>query len=1003
MSATGTKLERAASVEAQTLATVRQLLVELGGSRGLEELAVRGAAAHLERELGLGSLERVELMVRLGNVCGVRLPDRVVAEADTVQDLADALLRENLGESSSAGSLSSGAEAPEKNTQDMSELKLRPPKLRDFEAHGTDVRGSAAAPASISPSPALIADLEEKIRGAESLTEIVRLRGLGEPDRAHIHLYEEDERLHTITFGELYGRASAVARELQQRGLEQGQTVAIMLPTCAEFFYTFAGILLAGGIPVPIYPPFRADRIAEYATRQANILRNAETRFLITFRQAEGLARLLQPRVPTLREVLNAERLASMPAQVEPTTTGWRPVENLSHHARGEDIAFLQYTSGSTGDPKGVTLTHANLLANIRSIAAGVELKPEDVAVSWLPLYHDMGLIGAWFVPLFSGNPLVVMSPLAFLSRPERWLWAIHRHRGTISPAPNFAYELCVRKIADKELEGLDLSSWRAAFNGAEPVHADTLERFAERFAKYGFRREALLPVYGLAEATLGVSAAKAGGYKVDRIERAAFESEGRAIPAARDGAAALEFVSAGEPFPDVEVRIVANDGYDAGERREGRLWFRSPAATSGYYRNPAATQELMREPGWLDSGDLAYRASDELYITGRAKDLIIKAGRNLYPHEIEDVAGRVAGVRTGCVVAFGAPDARNGTERLVVAAEVRNPAEAKRISADITRAVDEAMGMPPDVVELVPPHSIPKTSSGKLRRNETRRLFLEGKLGKKVAPPWVQIAKLALRTTAPRAWALIRRGAKAAIDFLYGVYGLIVFVVAFIPLWLAIGLTRDRKRAAWLMHVATRGMLFAAGIPVRVEGGEHLAGAAKAGPWIFAPNHSSYVDILVTVAYLPADVRFVVKGEVLAMPFFGMMARRTGQFAFDRSDPQARIQQTAEVNAALGRGESIAIYPEGTFTSSAGIRPFQLGAFKAAVDSRRSICPVAVRGARRILRDHTYLPRPGRITVTFGPPIAPDPAAGDDWREIVRLRDATREIIARNSGEPLL
>ncbi|MDR3721959.1 MAG: AMP-binding protein [Candidatus Acidoferrales bacterium] len=988
MSATGTKFERAASVEAQTLATVRQLLVELGGSRGLEELVARGAAAHLERELGLGSLERVELMVRLGNVCGVRLPDRVVAEADTVQDLADALLGENLGESSNAGSLSSGAEAPEKGKLDMSELKLRPPKLRDFEAHA---------------APAQIADLEQKIRGAESLTEILRLRGLGEPTRAHIHLYEEDEQLHTITFGELYGRASAVARELRQRGLEQGQTVAIMLPTCAEFFYTFAGILLAGGIPVPIYPPFRADRIAEYATRQANILRNAETRFLITFRQAEGLARLLQPRVPTLREVLNAERLASVPAQPRPTSTEWRPVENLSHHARGEDIAFLQYTSGSTGDPKGVTLTHANLLANIRSIAAGVELKPEDVAVSWLPLYHDMGLIGAWFVPLFSGNPLVVMSPLAFLSRPERWLWAIHRHRGTISPAPNFAYELCVRKIADKELEGLDLSSWRAAFNGAEPVHADTLERFAARFAKYGFRREALLPVYGLAEATLGVSAAKSGGYKVDRIERAAFESEGRAIPAAPDDAAALEFVSAGEPFPDVEVRIVGNDGYDAGDRCEGRLWFRSPAATSGYYRNPTATLELMREPGWLDSGDLAYRAGGELYITGRAKDLIIKAGRNLYPHEIEDVAGRVAGVRTGCVVAFGAPDARNGTERLVVAAEVRNPAEARRISAEITRAVDEAMGMPPDLIELVPPHSIPKTSSGKLRRNETRRLFLEGKLGKKVAPPWLQIAKLAVRTAAPRAGALVKRGAKAAIDFLYGIYALIVFAVAFIPLWLAVGVTRDRKRAARLMHVATRGMLFAAGIPVRVEGGGQLAGAAGSGPWIFAPNHSSYVDILVTVAFLPPDVRFVVKGEVLAMPFFGMMARRSGQLAFDRSDPQARIQQTAEVNAALGRGESVAIYPEGTFTSSVGIRPFQLGAFKAAVDSRRPICPVAVRGARRILRDHTYLPRPGRVTVTFGPPIAPDPAAGDDWREIVRLRDATREIIARNSGEPML
>jgi 1-acyl-sn-glycerol-3-phosphate acyltransferase len=973
VNATGTKLERATTVEAQTLATVRQLLVELGGSRGLEELSARGTAAHLERELGLGSLERVELMVRLGTVCSVRLPDRAVAEAETIQDLADALLREHSSENAGAA------------------------------AHHAGMQGAAAAPSSISRSPAQIADLEEKIRGAESLTEIVRLRGLGEPGREHIHLYGEDEQLHTITFGELYGRASSVARELRTRGLEPGQTVAIMLPTCAEFFYTFAGILLAGGIPVPIYPPVRADRITEYATRQAGILRNAESRFLITFREAEGLARLLRPRVPTLREVLNAERLASATTQPEPVSAEWRPVENLSHHARSGDIAFLQYTSGSTGDPKGVMLTHANLLANIRSIAAGVELKPEDVAVSWLPLYHDMGLIGAWFVPLFSGVPLVVMSPLAFLSRPERWLWAIHRHRGTISPAPNFSYELCVRKIADKDLEGLDLSTWRAAFNGAEPVHADTLERFAARFAAYGFRREALLPVYGLAEATLGVSAAKPGGYKLDRVERGAFESGGRAIPAAADDAAALEFVGAGEPFPDVEVRIVADDGHDAGERCEGQLWFRSPAATSGYYRNPAATSELMREPGWLDSGDLAYRADGELYITGRAKDLIIKAGRNLYPHEIEDVAGRVAGVRTGCVVAFGAPDARSGTERLVVAAEVRSPAEANRISADITRAVHDAVGVPPDVVELVPPHSIPKTSSGKLRRGETRRLFLDGKLGRKATPPWVQIATLVLRTTVPRGWALVKRGAKGAIRFVYGIYALAVFLLVFVPLWLAVAATRDKKRVARFMHVATRTMLFAAGIPVRVVGGEQLARMDESGPWIFAPNHSSFVDILVTVAFLPANVRFVVKGEVLAMPFFGTIARRSGQFAFDRGDPQARIRQSEEVNAALGLGESVAIYPEGTFTAATGIRPFQLGAFKAAVDARRPICPVAVRGTRHILRDHTFLPRPGRVTVTFGPLLAPDPAAGDDWREIVRLRDATREIIARNSGEPLL
>ena len=951
--------------------------MELGGSRGLEELTARGAAAHLERELGLGSLERVELMVRLGNVCGVRLPDRVVAEAETVQDLADAVLAESARTSAGATG----------------------------EQPGFNRTGAAAV---ISEAPAPIADLEQKIQRAESLTEIIRLRGLGEPARAHIHLYAEDEQLQTITFGELYDRASAVARELQARGLESGETVAIMLPTCAEFFYTFAGILLAGGIPVPIYPPFRADRIAEYATRQANILRNAETQFLITWRQAENLAKLLKPRVPSLREVLNAQKLSTAnpaaAANGAPAPTQWRPVENLSHQAGGEDIAFLQYTSGSTGDPKGVVLTHANLLANIHAIVSGLEIRPDDACVSWLPLYHDMGLIGAWFVPLFIGIPLIVMSPLAFLSRPERWLRAIQKHRATIAPAPNFAYELCIRKIADKDLEGLDLSCWRAATNGAEPVRAETLERFAKRFAPHGFNPKALMAVYGLAEASLAISVPRLGdGYKVDRIERATFESEGRAIPARAGDAATLEFVNAGKPLPSVEVRIVDAEGNNLGERQEGQLWFRSPSATSGYYRNPEATRELMRDGDWLNSGDLAYWGDGEIYITGRAKDVIIKAGRNLYPHEIEEIAGRVKGVRTGCVVAFGAPDERTGTERLIVTAEIRDPRSAKEIEAEISRAVDEALGLPPDVIALLRPQSIPKTSSGKLRRSDTRRLYLEGKLGKKQQSASMQIAKLAVRGAAPSAWAWLKSTAGRVLENLYGVCALAAFSVVLLPLWVLVSLTRDPKRATRFVHAGARRMLRAAGIPIRVQGGEILDQLAKSGPWIFAPNHASYLDTLVTLACLPPNVRFVMKAEVRDMPFISTLAARSGQLSFDRSDPQARIRQSEEVNAALKNGESIVIYPEGTFTSMAGIRPFQLGAFKSAVDTLRPICPVSLRGTREILRDKTILPRHGKITVTFGPLLSPDPAAGDDWHEIVRLRDAARQVIGLNSGEPLL
>lgn len=975
VSATGTKLDRVETVEAQTRAVVRQLMGELGDSRGLEEFAARGAAAHLERELGLGSLERVELMLRLGKACGVQLPERVVAEADTVQDLIDAVLREEPAERAVA------------------------------EAAAEDSQRAATVASQPAVAPSENADLEARIRGAETLTEILRLRGLSEPRRTHIHLYEENDEPRTITFGELYERAAAVACELQRRGLEPAQTVAIMLPTCAEFYYSFAGILLAGGIPVPIYPPFRADRIAEYAGRQSSILRNAECRFLVTFRQAEGLARLLRPQVPSLQDVLNAQRLANGPAaESEPPPGVWRAVQNLSHQARKEDIAFLQYTSGSTGDPKGVTLTHGNLLANIRAMVAGAEVRPGDSMVSWLPLYHDMGLIGAWMAPLFCGVEVTVMSPLAFLSQPVRWLRTIHRHRGTLSPAPNFAYELCVRKISDQDMEGVDLSSWRAALNGAEPVRAETLERFAARFERYGFRREAVTPVYGLAESTLAISIPQVGvGPKVDRVEREAFECEGRAVRAASDDPATFTFVGTGRPLRGVEVRIVARDGREAAERVEGQLWFRGASSTSGYYRNPDATKKLMRGDGWLDSGDLAYRVDGELYVTGRVKDVIIKAGRNLYPQEVEDVTARVAGVRAGCVVAFGAPDEKGGTERFVVAAEVRKGTDAQRTAGEIRRAVRDAVGVPPDRVELLPPGSIPKTSSGKLRRSETRRLFLDGKLGKKIAPAWMQVAKLAASSAGPRAWWLVKRGLGRAIEFAYGVYALTVFCAFLIPVWLAVALTRNPKRAVRMTRTATRWMLRIAGMPVRIEGREVLEQTAGAGGIIFTPNHSSYLDILVTHANLPADAKFVAKGEVLSMPFFGTLARRSGQFAFDRGDPQARIRQAQEVDAALERGVSVVIYPEGTFTPMAGIRPFQLGAFKAAIDTRRPICPVAVRGARKILRDRTYWPKPGRLTMTIGPLVQPDPKAGDNWQEIVRLRDQTREIIARNVGEPLL
>ncbi len=939
--------------QARVLEVVRELIAELG-----QGSAVRSAhpASHLDRDLGLGSLERVELLVRLEKTFGARLDEEVLAGAETVQDLITALSSAN----GAPAVPTVPAESPER-------------------APGISFRGQA-----------------EGIAHAETFQEVLRHRARVDGSRTHLIFYEDGGESLSLTFGELHEGAERVAADFAQRGIGRGDSVALMLPTSRDFFLAFAGTLLAGATPVPIYPPFRASRIAEYAERQSAILSNAGARLLVTFREAASVAKLLKPLVPSLEGVVTAEALAQSRAAA--------PL-GLQLHSRADDLALLQYTSGSTGNPKGVMLTHANLLANIRSIGEALGMRNDDVGVSWLPLYHDMGLIGAWLMPLYFGLPVVVLSPLTFLSRPARWLHAFHLYGGTIGAAPNFAYELAAAKISDDEIQGLDLSAWRAALNGAEPVLPATLDRFAARFASSGFRREALTAVYGLAEASLAVAIPPVGrGPRIDRLERAALEQTGRAVPAPPDPSAedpnVISFVSVGPPIPRQEVRIVNEHGEDLEERVEGQLWFRGPSTTQGYYRNAAATAALFPQgaaAGWINSGDRAYRADGEFYITGRVKDIIIHAGHNLYPHEIEDAVARVPGVRKGCVVAFGAADPIAGTERLVIVAESRErklDGRAKLAQA-ITAQVTETLGLPPNVVEVVPPNAIPKTSSGKLRRDATKKLFLSGELASSAPPVWLQIARLAAASSVRR----IRSGLRRTAEVAYGYYAIAMFAVCVLPAWLFVLISPWRKRSARVTTAALRVYLYFVGWRVRVAGREHLR---KNAPCMLVANHTSYADIVVLMAALGTDYHFVAKSEVMSMPFFGTFLRKLGHFAFRRQDPRARLQQAKKIEDALRRGESVFVFPEGTFTAQSGVRPFHLGAFKAATAAQRTILPIALAGTRRVFRDGAWLPRPGRITITICPAIAP-PGTTEDWQQIVRVRDSAREIISRFALEPLL
>jgi 1-acyl-sn-glycerol-3-phosphate acyltransferase len=894
-----------------------------GGRAGLD--------SSLERDWGFDSLSRAELLLRVERAFAVHLPERLLGEAETLRDLLVAL------------------------------------------------EGAKAAPAAVDTAVRrIVAETAEPIPvDATTLTAALDWHVERHGGRVHIVHWHGDGTETGLTYGALAERSGAVARGLRQAGLQPGERVAIMLPTGEAFFAAFFGVLYAGGVPTPIYPPARPSQLEEHLKRQAGILRNAGAVLLVAAEEAAAVARLLKLQVETLREVVAVEALSEGAGQ--PTGT-----------AEPHGIALLQYTSGSTGDPKGVALSHRNLLANIRAMGQAMAAGPADVFVSWLPLYHDMGLIGAWLGCLYFAAPLVVMSPLTFLVRPEQWLWAIHRHRATLSAAPNFAFELCLRKVADAAIAGLDLSSLRMVANGSEAVSPETIRRFAARFARHGFRPEAMAPVYGLAENAVGLAFPPLGRLPIiDRVDRRQLARHGEARPAAPDDADALEFVACGRPLPGHEIRIFDATG-ELGERREGRLQFRGPSATAGYFDNPAKTRELF-DGKWLNSGDLAYIAGGDVFITGRSKDIIIRAGRHIYPEEIETAVGDVDGVRKGCVAVFGSPDPRTGTERVVVLAETRetDPAALSALRFRVEDAAARLLDAPPEEVVLAPPRAIPKTSSGKLRRGAARQLFELGRLAQRPPPMWRQLTHLAIAGFGPQA----RRYGRLLGDLCYAAWWWAVVVLLGAFLWPAV-VALPRLDWRWaLLHGAARLAFRLMGIPLQVIGAWP---PGRRG--IVVINHCSYLDGLVLSAVLSGEPAFVAKNEFATQFFAGRFLRALGALFVERSDPEGGVEDTLKAVQAAEAGRELVFFPEGGFTRAPGLLAFRLGAFVTAARQSLPILPVSLQGTRSILRGDQWFPRKGAVWVRIGTPIPP---AGADFTAALRLRDSARAAILADCGEP--
>jgi 1-acyl-sn-glycerol-3-phosphate acyltransferase len=920
-------------VAESVLTIARDLAREIHPGRKAIERA--GLDSLLDRDWGFDSLSRAELLLRTERAFATHLPEQLLGEAESLRDLVEALSR--------AKASSPVAQIPPRH---------------------------APAPEAADPAP----------DSAATLTEVLDWHVREHGGRVHVVVLEGDGRESALSYRQVSERARTIALGLQQRGLQPGERVAIMLPTGEAFFAAFFGILYAGGVPCPIYPPARMSRIEEHLRRQARILDNARAAMLIAPPEAAAVGRLLRLQVESLRSLETVDELESVSSQGA-----------LRHTPQANDMALVQYTSGSTGDPKGVVLTHANVLANIRAMGEAMEAGSSDVFVSWLPLYHDMGLIGAWLGSLYFAAPVAVMSPLAFLVRPQTWLWAMHRHRATLSAAPNFAFELCLRKIEDSMISGLDLSSLRMVANGSEAVVPDTLRRFTERFGRYGFRAEAMAPVYGLAENAVGLAFPPLGRRPViDRIERKELARHGRAAQTTADVPDAIELVACGRPLPNHQIRIVDANG-EVGERREGHLQFRGPSATSGYLDSPEKTRELFDGP-WLNSGDLAYAAGGDIFITGRSKDIVIRAGRHIYPEEIETAVGNLEGIRKGCVAVFGSTDARAGTERLVVVAETRLT-EAGALAALRQRVAETAARLleaAPEEILLVLPGSVPKTSSGKLRRAATRDLFREGSLGARPRSAAHQIVRLAVAGLKARS----SHAALAIAALAYGAWWWLVLVIGSAILWPAIVLTPGRTHRWSLVRRTARWLLRLMAIRVEVTGSWPEPEAAG----IVAINHCSYFDSLVLAAVVPGQPVFIAKRELDGQLVAGPFLRALGTLFVERDDIEGGLDDMRKALAAARTGQTLYFFPEGTFTRAYGLRPFRLGAFVIAVDRQVGVVPVTLRGTRSVLRDGEWLPRRGDVSVHIGEISRPD---GGDFAAAVRLRDRVRSAMLAHTNEP--
>jgi fatty-acyl-CoA synthase len=529
-----------------------------------------------------------------------------------------------------------------------------------------------------------------------------------------IRFAEASGSLRQYSYAELLKQARIVAGALLKKGVKPGDASILVMATPEAAILTILGCMMIGSPPTPVYPPMNLQAVPGFLRFLKHVANRSQAKLVIAEGKVFSFLGSIPHETETVRDVVKFESLIGASSAFD--------LENFENK-----IAFLQFTSGSTAEPKGVVVSHTGLAANLWMIREASHMNESSSVVTWLPVYHDMGLIGTVLNAITLPCDLTVLPPTLFLKKPRLWLELITKFHGTHTAAPNFAYSICARRISD--VSGLDLSTMTTFICGAEPVMPSTMQHFVDHYKPAGLRPEAMVPAYGLAEATLAVTFTPyLRGLRFDTIDLLSLsESRIAKHPEPSDRAHAVQIASCGTAMPGLSVRIAQEDGTPLPERKVGEVQVIGPSVTPGYISDEVATRASRTPDGWLKTGDLGYMVEGELHVCGRIKDVIIIRGKNFHAHDLESIASEVAGVRTGNVVAFGSSSARG--ESLIVIAESRNQSEPDALKRNVRNHLSESFGITPDEVLIVPPGTLPKTSSGKLKRSETKRLFETGKL----------------------------------------------------------------------------------------------------------------------------------------------------------------------------------------------------------------------------------------------------------------------------------